>query len=74
MGGEDVEANGELFIGEVQEDNIFMPLFGDPRDDLVYKVAMRIEDPDAIALLNVLTMQLRKKVDLPVPDAPMTCM
>ncbi len=58
---EDIEANGILFVGRIDEDDIGNAVLGNDAEDFVHKIAVWIEDGDALAVLDVLADEIEKK-------------
>ncbi len=61
MGGENVEADGILFVGRIDQDHIADALTGDAAQDLIDEVAMRVEHGQPLAVFDVLADEVIQK-------------
>src|SRR6266404_4401463 len=65
VSGKDVEANRIFLVGRIEKHNILGPRARDDSEQLVDKVAVRIEHGDSLPLLNVLADEVEQKCRLP---------
>ena len=61
MRGKDIEGDDMLFIGWIDEHYVVAALGRDDAEHAIHEVAMRIEQSNALALLNVLAKQIEEE-------------
>ncbi len=58
---QDVETDGELDIGRVDQHHVVNPVGGDDSQYLVNQIAVRVKDSDTVTILNVLPDQIQQQ-------------